>query len=269
MIFTVPNITVFLWLKIFVAFCLLMLSLTTHASSSSTESQKTISMCIEHWPPFMIVEPGIEITQGSWVTLLKDIFNDIPGYSVKFMDIPWKRCLLQIKNGYVDGTLGHFKTSDRESYMDYTDYVISDRSLVWYSTKNNFNGFSWKRYQDLKHHTMGLVRGEKFNDELDQLLLDGKLTIDLAGSDQQNFKKLAFGRVDIIIKNEKVGMAIIKELSISNDVKSAKKPAYENFRYISFSKVKKHGKIIDQINIRIKEMKSKGEIRKFLGYSSN
>ncbi len=229
-------------------------------------NEKTITMCVEHWPPFMIVEEGKEITQGTWVVLVKNIIDKIPGYSVGFKEAPWKRCLLQIKRGLLDGTFGHFKNPDRAAYMDYTEYLVSDRSMVWYSTKKHPDGILFNHFQDLTRYTMGLARGDKFNKELDQLLNAGELTIDLVTSDAQNFKKLSRGRIDIIIKNEKVGKAVIDELNISNLVRAANKPAYENFRYISFSKKNGHQKLIKQINQQVKEMKKTGEIRKMLGY---
>ncbi len=229
-------------------------------------NEKTITMCVEHWPPFMIVEAGKEITQGTWVVLVTKIINQIPGYSVKFKNAPFKRCLLQIKRGLLHGTFGHFKNPDRAAYMDYTEYLVSDRSLVWYSTKNFPDGIQFNHYQDLTRYTMGLARGDKFNKELDKLLNGGELIIEYVTSDAQNFKKLSRGRIDIIIKNEKVGKAVIDELKVAHLVRAANKPAYENFRYISFSKKNGYQKLIKQINLQVKEMKKKGEIRKMLGY---
>lgn len=229
-------------------------------------NEKSITMCVEHWPPFMIVEAGKEITQGTWVILIQNIIDRIPGYSVGFKEAPWKRCLTQIKRGLLDGTFGHFKNPDRAAYMNYTDYLVSDRSMVWYSTKKYPDGILFNHYQDLTRYTMGLARGDKFNKELNQLLNGGELTIDLVTSDAQNFKKLSRGRIDIIIKNEKVGKAVIDELNIPHLVRAANKPAYENFRYISFSKKIGHQNLIKQINQQIKIMKKKGEIRKMLGY---
>ena len=259
---SLSNVFVIPQLKSFVLAGLIILAQAT----PTWGEQQTITLCVEHWPPFMIVEAGKEITQGTWVILVKKLIDNIPGYSVKFKDAPFKRCLTQIKRGLLDGTFGHFKNPDRAAYMDYTEYLVSDRSLVWYSTKNFPDGIQFNHYQDLTRYTMGLARGDKFNKELDKLLNGGELIIEYVTSDAQNFKKLSRGRIDIIIKNEKVGKAVIDELNISNLVRAANKPAYENFRYISFSKKNGHQKLIKQINLQVKEMKKKGEIRKMLGY---
>ena len=263
MIFTSRYSNVAPYCKRFVFAYMLTISLSALASGD----QKNITMCVEHWPPFMIVEKDKEITQGTWVVLVKKIFDDIPGYSVGFTEINFKRCLVQIKNGAVDGTFSHFKNADRESYMDYTNHLMADRSMVWYSTNNFPNGFTWNSYQDLKRYTIGLVRGEKFNEELNQLFRSGELNIDFAGTFKQNFKKLSLGRIDIIIKNEKVGMAAVDELNLSHTIRAHKKPAFEKYRYISFTKRKDRSQVIKRINQRIEIMKQKGEIRKTLGYA--
>jgi len=226
-----------------------------------------ISMCTEHWPPFVIVEKGKEVTQGSWIVVLHKIFDGLTDYWLDIEVSPWKRCLIQIKEGQVDGTFGHFKKDDRQVYMDFTTFVVSDRSLVWYSTKNFPTSFTWDKFKDLTRYKFGVLRGEKYNKEIDRLLSSEQIKSETVTYDAQNFKKLALGRIDALVKNEKVGWALTHELKISNLVKPAAKPAYENKRYLSFSKKKNHHRLIKLIDQEIELMRSKGEIRKIMGYA--
>lgn len=237
-------------------------------SFSNYAAPKSISMCTEHWPPFVIVEKGKPITQGSWVVLLNHMFDDLPNYTLALKITPWKRCLLQIENGLIDGTFSHFKKPDREVYMDFTEPVILDRSVVWYSTDTIENELIWSSYRDLMPYTMGVIQGENYSGELDRLIKNNSFTIQTVTTDTQNFKKLARGRIDIIIKNERVGMALVNELKLNKDIKAAKKPAYAKNRYLSFTKKKDHWPLIKLLNSKIEKMKSTGEIRKILGYRS-
>ena len=201
-------------------------------------------MCTEHWPPFVIIEKNKPITQGSWVVLLNKIFDDLPGYQLNFRITPWKRCLLQIDHGLIDGTFSHFKKPDREVYMNFTDPLILDQSVIWYSTANFESELIWNEFSDLMPHTLGVIKGENYSGELDQLINDQQFTIQTVTTDTQNFKKLALGRIDIIIKNERVGRALVNELNFTKEIHAANKPAYAKKRYLSFTKKKDHRELI-------------------------
>jgi len=236
-------------------------------ASTTWAGPQRISMCTEHWPHFVIVEEGKDVTQGSWIVVLHKIFDGLPDYWLDIKIIPWKRCLKQIRDGKADGTFAHFKKNDREVYMDFTTFVVSDRSMVWYSTKKFPKSFSWDKFEDLTQYKFGVVRGEKFNKEIDQLISSEQIKAEIVTNETQNFSKLALGRIDALVKNEKVGWALVNELKILSLVKPAAKPAYENKRYISFSKKKNHDRLIKLIDKRVELMRSKGEIRKILGYA--
>ncbi len=235
-------------------------------ASAQENSPQQITMCTEHWPPFVIVEEGKSITQGSWIVLLHEIFNDLPGYSLKIKSVPWKRCLLLIEAGKIDGTFSLFKKPERLAYMNFTMPVVLDRSVIWYSSINFKTPLSWSRFQDLAQYKIGVIRGENFNKEIDQLISSQQIKTFHVTNDVQNFKKLALGRIDIIVKNERVGWALVNELQLNSSVKAAFKPAYLKKRYLSFTKQKDYHQLINMINIKVKEMQAKGEIRKILGY---
>ncbi len=244
------------------------LFLTLPISGNANPAVKDISMCTEHWPPFVIVEKGKPITQGSWVVLLNTIFDNLPGYALNFEVAPWKRCLLQIERGLIDGTFSHFKNPERELYMNFTNPMILDRSVIWYSTKKFENELIWNHYNDLMPYKFGVIQGENYSTEIDKLISNHKFTTQTVTADRQNFKKLALGRIDLVIKNERVGMALVNELKLHKEIKQAKKPAYAKNRYISFTKKNNHSELITLLNAKIEQMKSTGEIRKILGYSS-
>lgn len=246
---------------------LLGLLLTLSIFGNANTDIKNISMCTEHWPPFVIIEKDKPITQGSWVVLLNTIFDDLPGYALNLKVTPWKRCLLQIEHGLIDGTFSHFKKPDRKVYMNFTKPLILDRSVVWYSTKTFKDELIWNHFNDLMPYTLGIIQGENYSTEIDKLISNHKFTTQTVTSDTQNFKKLALGRIDIIIKNERVGLALISELKFTTKIKSAKKPAYAKKRYMSFTKKKNHSELIILLNKKITRMKSTGQIRKILGYN--
>lgn len=239
------------------------LSFSGHASNEV----QTISMCTEHWPPFVVVEKDKPITEGSWVVLLNEIFDDLPGYNLELKPVPWKRCLRQIREGKVDGTFSLFKKPDRQEYMNFSNPLVEDRSMIWYSTLKFDDAFSWNEYKDLTPYKLGMVRGENFNKEIDKLINHQDIKPQFVNSEVQNFKKLALGRIDIIVKNERVGRALVDQLHLNKTVKSASKPAYAKKRYLSFSKKKDHSELINLVNKRISKLKSSGKIRKILGYS--
>lgn len=186
------------------------------AGVSWAEPQK-ITMCNVHWPPFIVAHQG-ETVQGSWVELLNTVFKQLPEYTLSIDIVSWKRCLLLINEGAIDGTFAHVKTHEREQFMDFTMQVIADRSMIWYSTHVFPEPFNWRKFQDLSHHVMGVVRGEAFNPEVDELISSQKVQVEYVTNDTQNFMKLASGRIDITVKNERVGWTLINELDLSSKV---------------------------------------------------
>ncbi len=234
------------------------------ACTSWAEPQK-ITMCNVHWPPFIVVQQG-EKVQGSWVELLNTVFKQLPQYTLRIENVPWKRCLLLIDEGVMDGTFALVKTPERMMFMDFTTKIISDRSMIWYSTHVFPEPFNWHKYQDLSHHVTGVVRGESFNPEIDELISSKKIQVEYVTNDAQNFMKLASGRIDITVKNERVGWTLINELNLHSQVNAAVKPAYEKPRFISFSQKKNYQDLIFKMNDILKQMQARGEIRKILGY---
>lgn len=108
---------------------------------------------------------------------------------------PWKRALENAKNG--EGIVfGISKTPDRLHNFIFSEPMFSDQT--WLVTRCD-SRFEFKKLQDLKGKTIGIVRGASSGDEFDQKSNILFTVEDDTGSNPARFRKLYNKRMDALI----------------------------------------------------------------------
>ncbi|MFT5717219.1 MAG: hypothetical protein ACI9T7_001406 [Oleiphilaceae bacterium] len=69
-------------------------------------------------------------------------------------------------NVYLMSLSGIFMKYDRKTYIDFTSFVVSDRSMIWYYIKNFTKPFLWNEFKDLTPYKLGLVRSVILHNEI-------------------------------------------------------------------------------------------------------
>jgi polar amino acid transport system substrate-binding protein len=117
------------------------------------------------------------------------------GYSVKFTYLPFKRGVIETKNGQYSALSYVYFSKDREKEFFLSD-PISEEKIVLFHLKSNPIG-DWKTLDDLKNYKFGATRGYTYTKEFWKAAESKRLKVDLTDNDTQNFKKLFAGRIDI------------------------------------------------------------------------
>lgn len=216
------------------------------------------------WPPFMLGAEGTESTEGIGTKLMQAIFDRIEGANVKIPLVPWKRALNLVEQGKADAIPMLYKTTVREVVMNFSDPLFSSQDLAWYSKSYFPNGIEWQSADDFVPYIMGVVNEYSYSEEIDQAIADKKFTVIRVKNTQQLFAMLAGGRVDVVLANKVVGVALIKSSFDNRNIQSMSKPIAEEDYYTAFSKKNSSKEFMDKFNQAIAELKSEGLIEKIV-----
>lgn len=118
------------------------------------------------------------------------------GYEVHLLTLGnWKRCLLEAQQGRVDIVVAAYRTRERETWLGFTEEALVADPIVLFTRRDRPLHFaSW---DDLRGRTVGLLLGDSFGDRFDRFAAQ-HLNIEWVSSGEQNFIKLAQGRIDFM-----------------------------------------------------------------------
>ncbi len=204
------------------------------------------------YPPYeyqnenKIVGMDVEILQKA--AQLAEIEIDIEFY-------PWKRAMVMAKAGKADGifSLAHSKEREMFFYFPAPPLSIGKKRIF---SNNNFAGDIAKP-EDLKGHTVGVVRGNTYGEQFDK---NNNFKRDQSKNQEQLLLKLEKGRYDLAVENEIVAAYIIKK----NNIKGLRPLTYvaaEAKYYLGVSKKSKRAKeLLTKISTALAHMKETGAL---------
>jgi len=160
---------------------------------------ETIRYCHNNWPPYAYNTD--EGPAGISVEILKQASNRA-GYTAEFNELPWERCLKSVADGEMDAVVDAAK---RDGYLQGDVGFSVYTNTFW--VREEFNPGS-SILSALNGRRLGLVRGYVYGNRLEEQISESGAIVDLAKDDEQNIRKLSYGRTDAII-GDYVGTRII------------------------------------------------------------
>lgn len=219
------------------------------------------------WSPY--IESGATDEScggGVWIDLIDAIFAQVDGYYVVCGFKPWARVLEDARQGFSDGVILLGKTPERESYLEYVNYLSRQRVVVWYSAERFPEGLNWKTMSDFEGLQIGKIRKSINGREFEKAVDEGiPLNIYETTQELQLYKMILAGRIDVAAIPELVAINTIGKNGWSGKFKKMDKPMAENLIYFAFSKKSPARKLVPQINDIIRRMRMSGEIDRILG----
>ncbi len=191
---------------------------------------------------------GIDVEQFNQIAQRLNI-------EVDMIAMPFSRILIEMEHGSLDCMFGIFNTSDRGVYMDFTAVPVRVTTLVFF--ENIKSNIHFKTINDLKGLTIGVVRGFKVSPAFDEAAELGLFNVEFVNKVEQNFQKLSFGRLDLVLGNQHVAEYLINRLNISN-VRQLRTPLSAQPAYIAFSKVKDLSHLVPLFDREVKKLKLDG-----------
>ena len=216
--------------------------------------EEKLTLTYFDFPPYEYQED--KAPHGIFITIVKDIFNKA-NISLELEFLPFKRGYNMVKKGKIDGIFNFYKVKERLEYFDYSEPIIKN-PLHFFSRKDSAVDFN--TLDDLKNLKIGLLRGYTYGEEFDNSTIFKK---DITDSHIANFKKLAFGRIDLYPCDKLVGIYLAKKNNLMSELEILPTPLKVMDGYIGFTKGR-HQKIIDTINTIVIKMHQNGDIEKII-----
>lgn len=171
----------------------------------------TISIRADEWFP-VNGQPGAD-KPGYMIELAKAVLEPA-GHTVDYQLMPWERALDSVRKGRHDCVVGAYKE-------DAPDFVFPD--TPWGLDSTGFfvqesSSWSYSGFDSLMDKTVGVINGYAYGEEFDQLIASNpKVFRGLGGNDalDKNIKKLAAGRIDVVVESPNVMRAKLKEMGVS------------------------------------------------------
>lgn len=176
-------------------------------SYSHAHSEKTVLITGCEWPPYMSV--GLD-HYGYASRIASEAFS-VQGIRMKLDFFPRKRSLYEAnpRKGW-DGSILWFKSPAIEKDYYVSEPVVNTR-FVFFHLKAN--PFVCNTIEDLKKYKIGGVLEHDYGEEFEKAEQSGFLRVERVPNDEQNLKKLIYGRIDAFIQDIDVGLALLGKLS--------------------------------------------------------
>lgn len=181
---------------------ILVLCIMFMMTSISYAGERVVRIAAMEWEPY--TSSGLN-APGFYGEIVKEAFAR-SGHEVELIFLPWKRALLQVKEGAVDGVIGAGYTEERTSYMSYPDYAW-ESEFYFYHTKAALKRVA--DYSELCPATLGQLRATRVT-KLVQAAAPC-IEIEFVDSIKKNLDKLLYGRIDYMINTPETMQHLVRE----------------------------------------------------------
>ncbi|CAH0535981.1 substrate-binding periplasmic protein [Vibrio marisflavi] len=190
---------------------------------SSLSSAQTVKLATGEWAPFQ----SATLKNDGYVSqIIVEAFAE-EGYDVELIYMPWKRAMEEAKQGRVDGTFLWGKSEERSKHFSYTAPVVTLTNVLFQRTDNPI---TWNKPEELKAYKIGGIDG--FSYGIEKWEEQGFIKLERIFVAENNYKKLALGRLDFVIEDRDVGMAIIHRIGLQGKITENNQPVNNRSYYI-------------------------------------
>ena len=209
-----------------------------------------------HFPPWFIVQNND--VRGINARILDEL-SDRLHLNIRYLECPFKRCLIHMKKGEADLMASLLKREEREVYMLYLAPPYKKTSTKAFYLKKGA-GVSIKKYEDLFPLTIGVERGSQYFPRFDN---DSRIKKhDVTNGADQLPRLLMLGRIDAFIETES---SMDFQLKITPGLREAiQKAPFKYDReipvYMAISKKSRFSGQLERFNRVMQEMVDQGKI---------
>ena len=219
--------------------------------NSAVGKQKAMQLVCDHWPPYQILEN--DNVSGFSVSLVKQVLQRMDVQVTDIKAYPWKRALNYLKNGKADALFSANFNPERTAFAYYPDQMLIDSPWVLWGKRSK--AIPFLSYKDLSDKRIGLVSGYTYTKSFWSFVKTHG-NYDSVTSDEQNFRKLAAGRVDYVVAELGNGYYLLNKLNLSGIVPFPKAPVKAGGLYIIFSKKNVSKEFVDRFSKTLFQIKS-------------
>jgi polar amino acid transport system substrate-binding protein len=215
------------------------------------------------WPPIMYLN-GSTI-DGAGADLVEKIFADL-GRQTAFPHAgTWDEVQAKARTGEVDVLVAAYKTTERETYMLYSDPYTTDPVALFVGTGKTFPFDTWNALIGKKGVAMvGDSYGQQFDD-----FAAANLQLTRATTATQAFALIATGQADYFIYSLYAGNDHLKKSGGASQFQSLPRFVAEEPFYITISKASPFADFLPQVNEAIAKYIADGTVAALIAQHTN
>lgn len=145
--------------------------------------------------------------EDNFLGALFDEIGPLMGVRFEFRYLPWLRCEAAVDTLEAWGAVPYVPNTERERKYRFSAPLYAKQTrFFYYRAPGQPPPRATGELAELKRYRIGGVRGYFY----EQLLRDAGIQMEEAVSEEQNFRKLQAGRVDLVAAVDAVGWAVIR-----------------------------------------------------------
>lgn len=224
--------------------------------SLQISAAEKITLANGEWAPYLSQELK---HYGYLSQIVTEAFAE-EGIDVEYAFLPWKRGFEEARQGRHDGSLVWGYNKERAESFLYSD-VVAELGTSLFHQKGKV--IKIEKPEDLKNYHIGGVIGYAYG--VEELEREGNVTIDRIGSDVGNYRKLAAGRLDIVLEDTEAGYCVINKYGLQDKIVASPDILHaRNYHLIISKKSPEADKLILAFNKGLKKLKSDGRYQTYL-----
>jgi len=232
------------------------LILTSLLLSGISAQAQEITLANGEWAPYM----SKDLKHAGYMShIVTEAFAE-EGIKVKYVFLPWKRGFEDAKDGKFEGSLIWGYNEDRAKDFLFSEPVAELGTSLFHQKGKNID---WSKPEDLAKYKIGGVVGYAYG--IEELEKQGVVKVDRIGKDVGNYKKLAAGRLDIVLEDTEVGHSTLSKLGLTDKINAHPKPL-KNRKYsvIISKKTPNAQSLLEAFNNGLKKLIADGRYQQYL-----
>jgi polar amino acid transport system substrate-binding protein len=197
--------------------------------------------------------------------LVSDAFA-LEGIKAEFLFVNWPRAEYMVETGKEVCVMYYAKNQKRIKSFLFSEPIFEEKWLFYHLKKTEVN---WNELEDLSSYIIGGTKSYSYSEEFYDLIAKKILQVNWVTRDEQNWKMLMAGRIDIFPNLERIGLHKLKEIygeEATRSVVANPKPLATQLNYLLCSKKHPNGEYFrDKFNQGFAKLK---KIRAFSSYNT-
>ncbi|KPF67433.1 hypothetical protein IP84_12840 [beta proteobacterium AAP99] len=214
-------------------------------------------------PPFTLLNAAGEVV-GIDADIAREALQRM-GCTVRWIELPWARALLELEAGRLDVLPGAFKRPEREVYAWFSDPRPTARNLL-FASQEALAKWPLKRMDELPRvgFRLGVQINVAYGKAYDELLKDEAYarSITRQSTRLNLWQMVASGRLDGVIASEDTAAIELAELKLDQRIRATAIVVSDDAARFAFSKRAVEESFVQRFNQALAQMRREGLIRR-------
>jgi polar amino acid transport system substrate-binding protein len=225
--------------------------------SAAQVRAETMTVVHTEWYPYTYQEKGQ--TKGFEIEIFERVMAQM-NVKVRFVSLPWKRCLQMIQEDKAQAVISLLKTSERERYVRYPQEHISISKTQFFTHADRRIDYAGV-LKNLERLRIGVIAGFSYGPEFDEAHF---LTKEASRDAEMLVRKVVGGRIDLAAENAAVVGAVARRLGMEKQIRFLHPPIHMQKLYVGFS-TNTDRKFLDRFSETLNNFKMTEAYWKILG----